>query len=562
MSSCGNLGIDESCIVVQSNVSYGIRFLYQSMECDNCSLLQLNPLGPFKSQKKILKFASLGTVWQVVDEENKTICSKSHNYLGENSSYHIIVNDKNCSLVCEKEPEAVYIPILIAIGIYFLLAVIWMLGKFIYRTEVINRLLHRDSMDVSVDLTAAYSSTSSINDSKKQKPVQRRLRSLDTVRGIAIVIMIFVNYGGGKYSFFHHSRWNGLTIADVVFPWFIWMMGMSMAMSLRSLLRKSVPRKKIFLKIVKRSIILFALGLMLNTYCRTVNLAELRIPGVLQRFSISYFVVATVHLFYASPEDIDQMSSLSPYRDLVPYGGEWLIMLTFLAIHILLMFFIHGPNCPPGYFGPGGMHDGGMYSQCTGGAAGYVDRVLLGNSHIYQKPSFKTIYHSTQPYDPEGILGFFTSIFLVFLGLQAGKILLTYKEWKARVIRWMFWAVITGIIAAILCLGSKNGGWIPVNKNLWSVSYILATGSMAFTLLSICYFVIDIKNWWSGAPFYHAGMNSIMLYVGHSITHQMFPWRWQVEPSHMNELFMNLWGTTLWVITAIWMHHKSIFVTV
>ncbi|XP_035224290.1 heparan-alpha-glucosaminide N-acetyltransferase-like isoform X5 [Stegodyphus dumicola] len=526
MSSCGNLGIDESCIVVQSNVSYGIRFLYQSMECDNCSLLQLNPLGPFKSQKKILKFASLGTVWQVVDEENKTICSKSHNYLGENSSYHIIVNDKNCSLVCEKEPEAVYIPILIAIGIYFLLAVIWMLGKFIYRTEVINRLLHRDSMDVSVDLTAAYSSTSSINDSKKQKPVQRRLRSLDTVRG------------------------------------FIWMMGMSMAMSLRSLLRKSVPRKKIFLKIVKRSIILFALGLMLNTYCRTVNLAELRIPGVLQRFSISYFVVATVHLFYASPEDIDQMSSLSPYRDLVPYGGEWLIMLTFLAIHILLMFFIHGPNCPPGYFGPGGMHDGGMYSQCTGGAAGYVDRVLLGNSHIYQKPSFKTIYHSTQPYDPEGILGFFTSIFLVFLGLQAGKILLTYKEWKARVIRWMFWAVITGIIAAILCLGSKNGGWIPVNKNLWSVSYILATGSMAFTLLSICYFVIDIKNWWSGAPFYHAGMNSIMLYVGHSITHQMFPWRWQVEPSHMNELFMNLWGTTLWVITAIWMHHKSIFVTV
>ncbi|GFT58619.1 heparan-alpha-glucosaminide N-acetyltransferase [Nephila pilipes] len=557
--SCGSLEIDESCVIVNSNVDFVVNFLYQSLECVNCSMLALKPLKPHDSQELVLKLASLGTVWEVSDEKNKTICGLTRNYLGENSWYHIDINQTGCALVCDKEPEATYYPVIFALAFYAVIFILWGLGRYIWRSAFFNSIVNRNSLDVSIDLAAAFSSSTTIDD-KKQKPTQQRLRSLDTVRGISIVVMIFVNYGGGRYWYFEHTHWNGLSVADLVFPWFIWMMGMSMAFSLKSQLRKIVSKKKIFFKIVKRSVTLFALGLMLNTLCLNVNLNELRILGVLQRFGVSYFVVATVHLFYASADDTSH--SFSPLGDIISYGGEWLVMLSFLITHILLMYLVHPPNCPLGYFGPGGLHDQGAYFNCTGGAAGYIDRVILGPSHLYQHPGSKAIYHSTIPFDPEGILGYFTSIFLVFLGLQAGKILLMFKEPKARLARWMIWAVLTGSIAGILCCFSKNDGWIPVNKNLWSVSFVLATASLAFTLLSICYAINDVYKFWSGGPFYHAGMNSIMLYVGHSITHNMFPWRWQVHPTHMNELFMDLWGTSLWVIIAIWMHRKNVFVTI
>jgi len=94
-----------------------------------------------------------------------------------------------------------------------------------------------------------------------QASKKRRVESLDCVRGLSIVIMIFVNYGGGSYWFFNHSVWDGLTLADLVFPWFIWIMGTSMALSFKSIEAKKTPKYQIFFKIVKRSIILFGLGL-------------------------------------------------------------------------------------------------------------------------------------------------------------------------------------------------------------------------------------------------------------------------------------------------------------
>ncbi|XP_013788097.1 heparan-alpha-glucosaminide N-acetyltransferase-like [Limulus polyphemus] len=324
-------------------------------------------------------------------------------------------------------------------------------------------------------------------------PQKQRLRSLDTVRGVAIVIMIFVNYKGGRYYFFHHARWNGLTIADVVFPWFMWIMGTSMALSMRSLLRKSVPRRRIFMNILKRSCILFALGIILNTY-----------GGMLWKIKMLVFRLTSLLRY----PNIVLQEKWAPVRDILLYWGEWLWMFVILLIHILLTFLLEVPGCPRGYLGPGGLHNGGKYFNCTGGAAGYIDRVVLGESHMYQHPTAK------------------------------------------------------GLIAITLSKGSKNDGWIPVNKNLWSISYIFATGAMAFLLLSICYFVIDVKRWWTGAPFYFSGMNSILLYVGHSLTGDLFPWSWQVGQTHWEHLLVDLWGVTLWVIISIWLYYQRFFLTV
>lgn len=121
-----------------------------------------------------------------------------------------------------------------------------------------------------------------------------RLQSLDSFRGFALTIMIFVNYNGGYYYFFSHSLWNGLTVADLVFPWFVWIMGTSMAIAFNSLLRRKTPRKTMLYKVVRRACVLFALGLALsNLY----DLRNGRIPNVLQRFAISYLVVGLIMLY-------------------------------------------------------------------------------------------------------------------------------------------------------------------------------------------------------------------------------------------------------------------------
>lgn len=120
-----------------------------------------------------------------------------------------------------------------------------------------------------------------------------------------------------------------------------------------------------------------------------------------------------------------------------------------------------------GYLGPGGLHKGMAYpGDCIGGAAGYIDRKVLGAKHIYQWPTAKMTYQS-DAYDPEGLLGTLTSVLTVWLGAQAGLTMQVYPKHKSRIIRWCVWAVITGALAAALCGAKQTGGLIPLNKNLW-----------------------------------------------------------------------------------------------
>lgn len=159
-----------------------------------------------------------------------------------------------------------------------------------------------------------------------------------------------------------------------------------------------------------------------------------------------------------------------------------------------------------GYLGPGGLSENLTFPNCTGGAAGYIDRLLLGTDHIFQYPSAKWTYNTNMPFDPEGLLGILTSIITVILGLQAGKIFINCPTKWQRLVRFAVWTLLTGLLGGILCNFSQNAGWIPVNKNLWSLSYVLVLASMAFALLALFYLVIDEFDWWSGTPFYQAGM--------------------------------------------------------
>lgn len=306
-----------------------------------------------------------------------------------------------------------------------------------------------------------------------------RVSSLDAFRGTCIGVMIFVNYGGGGYWFFDHSKWNGLTWADLVFPWFIFIMGVNMPMSFAALQAKKEPTLSIVFKVVKRSIILFSLGLFLNNGYDTENW---RILGVLQRFGVSYLAVSLIILFvpkltnnnnsgggYRSiqSEGDDSNNSSSDgrlsgaFRDIIPFIFEWVVIFILVGIWLLTTFLLEVPGCPKGYLGPGGLADEGKHWNCTGGAAGYVDFKIFGPRHIYDSPTCRDLY-MTGSYDPEGTLGYLTSITLCYLGAQAGRVLVYYREHKQRIVRWVIWSLIIGLLGLTLCYGRKNEGYVSV----------------------------------------------------------------------------------------------------
>ncbi|XP_037668941.1 heparan-alpha-glucosaminide N-acetyltransferase isoform X4 [Choloepus didactylus] len=394
-----------------------------------------------------------------------------------------------------------------------------------------------------------------------------RLRCVDTFRGIALILMVFVNYGGGKYWYFKHASWNGLTVADLVFPWFVFIMGSSIFLSMTSILQRGSSKLKLLWKIAWRSFLLICMGIVIvnPNYCLgPLSWDKVRIPGVLQRLGATYFVVAVLELLFAKPvpENCASERSCFSLRDITLSWPQWLFILMLESVWLGLTFFLPVPGCPTGYLGPGGIGDLGKYPNCTGGAAGYVDRLLLGDNHLYQHPSSNVLYHTEVAYDPEGVLGTINSIVMAFLGVQAGKILLYYKDQtKDILIRFTVWCCVLGLISVALTKISENEGFIPVNKNLWSISYVTTLSSFAFFILLILYPVVDVKGLWTGAPFYYPGMNSILVYVGHEVFKNYFPFQWKLgdNQSHKEHLIQNIVATAFWVLIAYVLYRKKVF---
>ncbi|XP_006622066.1 heparan-alpha-glucosaminide N-acetyltransferase-like isoform X1 [Apis dorsata] len=458
------------------------------------------------------------------------------------------------------EPTESYLPILAAFIIYVLLAILWTTFKVIIRV-IRGKLSPNNIYD---DLDRLQEAENAINLVVRTTKFSTRIHSVDTFRGIAVLLMIFVNNGGGKYIFFNHSAWFGLSIADLILPWFAWIMGLMITVSKRTELRLTTSRIKITLYCLRRSAILIFLGLILNSK-DSESLHDLRFPGVLQLLGVSYFVCAILETIFMKPHSQDilhQFGRFAMFRDILESWPQWLIMAGIVTTHTLITFLLPISNCPKGYFGPGGeYHFRGKYMNCTAGAAGYIDRLIFGNHTYNHTENF--LYGQILRYDPEGLMNTISAIFIVYLGVHAGKILLLYYQCNSRVIRWFLWTVFTGIIAGILCNFETQGGIIPISKRMMTLSYVLICSSFAFLLYALLYILIDYKQFWNGAPFVYAGINPIFLYVGHVLTKGLFPWSWNIAfPSHASLLAMNLWTTSLWTIIAYLLYRKDIIITV
>jgi predicted acyltransferase len=308
-------------------------------------------------------------------------------------------------------------------------------------------------------------------------PSTSRLVSLDAFRGATIALMVIVNTpgdGSHAYAPLNHADWHGWTITDVVFPSFLWIVGVAMTLSLAKRMAAGVPRSQLFLQVLRRAAILYALGLFLYGFPE-FHLHTWRVLGVLQRIAICYAIVAAIYLTTSLRAQI-----------------AWIVGL--LASYWLIMMLVPVPG-----YGAGNL-------DVERNLAHYVDRVVLG-SHNYEH---------TKTWDPEGIISTLPAIATALFGVMAGHILRARRELAERT-TWLFLAGNVLIALGLIC-----NTWLPINKKLWTSSFSLFMAGLDFVILAMCVWLIDGRGYRRAArPLVIIGMNSIAVYMASEMVEEI-----------------------------------------
>jgi predicted acyltransferase len=293
-----------------------------------------------------------------------------------------------------------------------------------------------------------------------------RLASLDVFRGITIAGMILVNNPGSWEAIrppLAHAEWHGWTPTDLVFPFFLFIVGVSITLALSRRAESAGPRRALYLKIARRAAVIFALGLVLAGF-PFYDLSTIRVPGVLQRIAVCYLVASVVFLN-------------------TRWRAQGLIAAALLVVYWALMVLTPVPG-----YGAGDL-------SVEGNLAAYLDRALLGR-------------HTWKPlYDPEGILSTLPAVATTLLGVLAGHWLRARRA-ETEKVAGLFVAGAFAVVA-----GWAWGHWFPVNKALWTSSYVLLTAGLALQLLAVCFWLVDIKGYRRWAkPFLVFGTNALAVY--------------------------------------------------
>lgn len=296
-----------------------------------------------------------------------------------------------------------------------------------------------------------------------------RLVSLDVFRGATMASMILVNNPGlwtAAYAPLLHVPWHGWTFTDLIFPSFLWIVGLAMTLSFARRVARGENRSRLLLHAGRRALILFAVGLFLGGF-PFFHLATLRIPGVLQRIAVCYLAAAAIFLFTRVRGQIAWTAAL--------LAGYWALLA----------------------WAPVPGHGAGKLEP-VGNIAQHIDNLLLAG-HMWSR---------TKVWDPEGILSTIPAIATTLLGVLAGHILRAAKTASEKA-AWLF-----TMGAALLAAGSVMSLWLPINKNLWTSSFAVFMAGMSTTGFALCYWTADGAGWrgWT-KPFVILGMNAIAVYA-------------------------------------------------
>ncbi len=296
-------------------------------------------------------------------------------------------------------------------------------------------------------------------------PKSGRLTSLDVFRGVTVAGMILANNGSGEsYAPLRHAEWDGWTPTDLIFPSFLFIVGVSITFALSK--RKDDPdgRRGLLIKIFRRSFIIFGLGIALAGY-PNYHWATIRIPGVLQRIALCYLAASLIFL-------------------VTRVRGQIIAAVTLLVGYTALMSYVPVPEFGKADWARG--HD----------LSSYLDRLLLAG-HLYKSD-----------YDPEGLLSTLPSIATTLLGILAGHWLRSIRD-RYAICSGLFVSGTFSIIA-----GSSWDAWFPINKALWTSSFVLLAAGWSMLGLAVCYWLVDVENYrrWA-APFRVLGTNPIVAYT-------------------------------------------------
>jgi predicted acyltransferase len=300
-----------------------------------------------------------------------------------------------------------------------------------------------------------------------------RLMSLDLFRGVTIAAMILVNDPGDGPSAYwplKHSAWNGWTPTDLVFPFFLFIVGVAMAFSFDSRLNRGESRGYLLQHVLWRGFVLFALGMFLNGFPNHYHLATWRVYGVLQRIAICYVITAVLQLWTG-------------------WRAQMAVAVACLAGYWILMRYIPVPE-----FGVP-THDIPLLDPDRNVVA-WLDRKLL-MGHLYEVTR-----------DPEGVLSNIPAVATCLLGLLTGKWLKTARSARIKAAA----MVISGVLA--IAIGRTMHLWFPINKKLWTSSFVIFTAGLALIVLAAFYWVNDVKQhgrWWT-FPVLVLGTNAIAAY--------------------------------------------------
>ncbi|HET9502431.1 MAG TPA: heparan-alpha-glucosaminide N-acetyltransferase domain-containing protein [Hymenobacter sp.] len=306
-----------------------------------------------------------------------------------------------------------------------------------------------------------------------------RLLSLDVFRGLTVMGMVVVNNPGDWghiYPPLEHAEWHGCTPTDLVFPFFLFIVGVSLAYALAGPKQRHEPQGPVLRQVLRRAAVLFGLGLLLSLYPR-FDFSVVRVMGVLQRIALVYLGCSVSYLKTS-------------------WRTQVILLISLLIGYAALLQLVPVPGVGPANLAP------------ATNLGAWLDRAAFTEAHLWKQ---------SRTWDPEGLLGTLPALSTGLLGGLAAQWLRRAATPATKV---------RGLLAAgVLCalLGLLWNTWFPINKALWTSSYVLFTGGLALLVLAALYWLCDVRDYrrWAAlvVPF---GVNAIAVFVGSALLSRTF----------------------------------------
>jgi len=425
-----------------------------------------------------------------------------------------------------------------------------------------NCIVEQNRFEIESELAKRLSNSKldGAGNGAKAADVKQRLKSLDVFRGLTVALMILVDDAGGVLPTINHSPWNGVTIADFVMPFFLFIVGVALALVYKNVSDKVVTTQKAILRTTK----IFVLGIILqggyfhglNNLSYGVDLVHIRWFGVLQRIAIGYFLAAMCEIWLTSNSLVDSFPGFAK-----KYCIQWVVAVLLSTLYVGCLYGLYVPDwqfeVPAINFHATSLNNGSAVQTVKCGLRGslgpacnavrMIDYSVLGVKHLYQHPVYKRTKECSvnspdygplpsnapvwcqAPFDPEGLLSSVMASVTCFIGLHFGHILVNFKsslyqtytkqkctdchigmkDHRERILNWIISSLVLILFGIFLdVLG------MPLNKALYTFSYMCITSGAAGLLFSAIYSFVDMFGYRRPTVLLEwMGLNALLIYA-------------------------------------------------